>query len=109
MTRKTANDFDPEVLKLFDQYVHGQIDRRGFLSAASRYAVGGATAASLLAALSPSWAAQQVAPTDPRIKASYVDLPVAERLWRTCAATWCSRPTPRASCRRYWWCTKTAA
>lgn len=71
MSRKTADDFDPEVLKLFDQYVHGQIDRRGFLSAASRYAVGGATAASLLAALSPSWAAPQVAPADPRIKASY--------------------------------------
>ena len=31
MTRKTANDFDPEVLKLFDQYVHSEIDRRGFL------------------------------------------------------------------------------
>ena len=75
MTRKTADDFDPEVLKLFDQYVHGQLDRRGFLSAASRYAVGGATAASLLAALSPSWAAQQVAPTDPRIKTSYVTYP----------------------------------
>ena len=75
MTRKTANDFDPEVLKLFDQYVHGQLDRRGFLSQASRYAVGGATAASLLAALSPSWAAQQVAPTDARIKASYVTYP----------------------------------
>lgn len=75
MTRKTANDFDPEVLKLFDQYVHGQIDRRGFLSSASRYAVGGATAASLLTALSPSWAAQQVAPTDPRIKTSYLNYP----------------------------------
>ncbi|MGZ8295232.1 MAG: dienelactone hydrolase family protein, partial [Telluria sp.] len=71
----TADDFDPEVLKLFDQYVHGQIDRRGFLSAASRYAVGGTTAAGLLAALSPSWAAQQVAPTDPRLKTSYVTHP----------------------------------
>ena len=75
MTRKTASDFDPEVLKLFDQYVHGVIDRRSFLSSASRYAVGGATAASLLAALSPSWAAQQVAPGDARIKTSYVTYP----------------------------------
>lgn len=73
MTRLTANDFDPEVMKLFDQYVHGQLDRRGFLSQAGRYAVGGATAASLLAALSPSFAAQVVAPADPRIKAAYVD------------------------------------
>jgi carboxymethylenebutenolidase len=75
MTRMTQHDFDPEVLKLFDQYVHGQIDRRGFLSQAGRYAVGGATAASLLAALSPSFAATVVAPTDPRIKASYVEYP----------------------------------
>jgi carboxymethylenebutenolidase len=75
MTRLTANDFDPEVMKLFDQYVHGQLDRRGFLSQAGRYAVGGATAASLLTALSPSFAAQQVAPADPRIKTSYVEYP----------------------------------
>jgi carboxymethylenebutenolidase len=73
--RLTANDFDPEVLKLFDQYVHGQLDRRGFLSQAGRYAVGGATAASLLTALSPSFAAQVVAPTDARIKGTYVEYP----------------------------------
>jgi carboxymethylenebutenolidase len=72
MTRLTASNFDPEVLKLFDQYVHGQLDRRGFMSQAGRYAVGGATGASLLAALSPSFAAALVAPTDPRIKTSYV-------------------------------------
>lgn len=75
MKRLTANDFDPEVLKLFDQYVHGQLDRRGFLSQAGRYAVGGATASTLLAALSPSFAAQVVAPADPRIKASFVEYP----------------------------------
>ena len=30
---KTASDFDPEVMKLFDQYVHGAIDRRVFSDA----------------------------------------------------------------------------
>ena len=75
MTRLTQHDFDPEVLKLFDQYVHGQLDRRGFLSQASRYAVGGVTAASMLTALSPSFAATVVAPADPRIRASYVEYP----------------------------------
>jgi carboxymethylenebutenolidase len=75
MTRLTANDFDPEVMKLFDQYVHGQLDRRGFLAQASRYAVGGATAASLLAALSPSFAAQMIAPNDERIKARFAEFP----------------------------------
>jgi len=75
MTRQSASDFDPEVLKLFDQYVHGQLSRRDFMTQAGRYAVAGATGASLLAALSPSFAAQQVAANDPRITASYVEYP----------------------------------
>lgn len=67
-TRKTASDFDPEVLRLFDQYVHGQIDRRGFLRDAARFAVGASTAAGLLAALSPRFAeAQKVKPDDARL------------------------------------------
>ena len=75
MTRLTANDFDPEVLQLFDGYVHGQLSRRDFLSKASRYAVGGATAATLLAQLSPSFAAPLVAPSDARLKTSYEEFP----------------------------------
>ena len=31
MKRLTVNDFDPEVLKLFDGYVHGRLSRRDFL------------------------------------------------------------------------------
>jgi carboxymethylenebutenolidase len=38
MSRKTANDFRPEVLSLFDRYVHGPLSRRGFLQAAGKYA-----------------------------------------------------------------------
>jgi carboxymethylenebutenolidase len=75
MTRKTAADFDPEVLKLFDQYVHGGINRRDFLSSATRYAVGGTTAAGLLSALTPSFAAPLVPPDDQRITTRYVELP----------------------------------
>jgi carboxymethylenebutenolidase len=75
MTRKTAADFDPEVLKLFDQYVHGGISRRDFLSSATRYAVGGSTAATLLATLSPSFAAPLVTPDDKRLTARFVELP----------------------------------
>lgn len=72
--RKTAADFDPEVLKLFDQYVHGGIDRRGFLVGAARFAVGATTAAGLLAALSPQFAAaQQVQPDDRRLSAKYIE------------------------------------
>ena len=72
--RPTAADFHPEVLRLFDQYVHGGIDRRGFLDSAARFAVGGTTAAMLLEALSPKFAwAQQVRPDDARIKAETLE------------------------------------
>jgi carboxymethylenebutenolidase len=73
-TRLTSADFAPEVLSLFDQYVHGGIDRRGFLDGAARFAVGGVSAAALLEALSPKFAqAQQVPPTDSRIRIERLD------------------------------------
>ncbi|HEY1905761.1 MAG TPA: dienelactone hydrolase family protein [Myxococcaceae bacterium] len=74
MDRKTAADFNQEVLNLFDKYVHGDIDRRGFLERAAKYAVGGMTASMLLDALSPRFAeAQQIPKDDSRLKASTVE------------------------------------
>ena len=65
---------DPQVWKLFDQFVHGDIDRRSFVDRAARYCTGGMTAVGLLAALSPDFAlAQKVAPQDPRIKTERVE------------------------------------
>ena len=62
MERKKAGDFDQELLNLFDQYVHGDIDRRGFLDRATKFAVGGVTAGMLLDATQSGIAeAQQVA------------------------------------------------
>jgi carboxymethylenebutenolidase len=76
MARQRATDFDPEVLKLFDQYVHGLIPRREFLKSAAKYAAVGLSAEALLAALSPNFAqAQQVPPTDKRLKTSYLQFP----------------------------------
>ena len=75
-SRLQASDFDPELLRLFDQYVHGLVDRRGFLERATKFAVGGATALGLLEALSPKFAqAQQIAPSDERLRAEFVELP----------------------------------
>lgn len=75
MPRLTAKDFDPEVLKLFDSYVHGLIPRRDFLKGAAKFAVGAVTAEVLLEALNPKFAqAQQIKHDDPRIRASYVEL-----------------------------------
>ena len=76
MPRLTAKDFDPEVLKLFDRYVHGLIPRRDFLKGAAKFAVGTVTAEGLLEALNPQFAqAQQIKHDDPRIRASYVEFP----------------------------------
>ncbi len=43
MSRLTAKDFPPEVMKLFDQYVHGGISRRAFMESSSKFAVAGMT------------------------------------------------------------------
>jgi carboxymethylenebutenolidase len=74
MERKTAHDFDQDLLILFDAYVHGVIDRRSFLDQASRFAVGGVTAAMLLDQLSPKFVENEVVPRDDaRIGAEYVE------------------------------------
>jgi len=76
MPMKTAQDFDQELLILFDAYVHGTLDRRGFLERAQKFATAGMTATALLAALSPNFAAgQQIARDDKRIKTETVSYP----------------------------------
>jgi carboxymethylenebutenolidase len=76
MERKKAADFPPEVLKLFDGYIHGAIGRRDFLDRAAKYAVGGFTAAAMLESLTPNYAwAQQVPKDDPRLKTEYLTYP----------------------------------
>ena len=67
-----ASDFPQEVLNLFDRYVHGQIDRRGFIESAGKFAVGGLTGAAIYEILRPKYLeAQQVAKDDKRLKAEY--------------------------------------
>ncbi len=76
MERMKSSDFPPDVLKLFDGYVHGFIDRRDFLDRAAKFAVGGVTAAAMLASLQPNYAlAQQIAKDDARIHAEYLSYP----------------------------------
>ena len=73
MTRMTARDFDPKLLELYDFYAHGIITKREFLDRASRFAVGGLTAMTILGIMSPNYAfAEQVAFTDPDIVPEYV-------------------------------------
>jgi carboxymethylenebutenolidase len=73
--RGKASDFHPEVLRLFDAYVHGGIDRRAFLERAAKFAALGTTAAALLEALSPKFAlAEQVPKSDARIKLESIEI-----------------------------------
>ncbi|BCP53308.1 carboxymethylenebutenolidase [Kaistia sp. 32K] len=76
MTRLTAKDFHPDLLELYDFYAHGRITKREFLDRAAKFAVGGVTAAGILASMSPNYAlADQVSKTDPDIVAEYITYP----------------------------------
>ncbi len=69
MERKKAGDFDQELLDLYDQYTHSDMDRRQFIENASKFAVDGVTAAALVDMLAPRYAlARQVDPADSSIK-----------------------------------------
>lgn len=74
--RKRASEFPPEVLELFDGYVHNAVSRRDFLERAAKYAIGGLTALAMLESLSPNYAwAEQVKKTDPRLATESVTFP----------------------------------
>src|SRR4026208_1429473 len=72
MERKVASDYPQELLDLFHEYQHGDIDRRTFLDRATKFAVGGLTVATIFESLRPNYAwAQQVPAEDKRIKVGY--------------------------------------
>ena len=69
----TQSWIDQRVFDLYDEYCHGRIDRRAFLSRAAAVTVGGLAMAQ---ALLPRYArAQTISFTDSRIKARYVAYP----------------------------------
>jgi carboxymethylenebutenolidase len=72
MERKTANEYPQELLDLFHEYQHGDIDRRAFLERAARFAVGGLTVAAIFESLKPNYAwAQTIKPDDKDLKTGY--------------------------------------
>ena len=72
MERKVASDYPQELLDLFHEYQHGDINRRTFLDSAGKFAVGGLTVTAIFESLTPNYAwAQQVPPDDKRIKVGY--------------------------------------
>jgi len=76
MSSKEKRSVPPEAIELYNQFIHGEITRRDFISGANKLAVAGLTAGALVTALMPDYAAaQQVSKTDERIKASYITIP----------------------------------
>ena len=74
--RKKASDYPQELLDLFHEYQHGDIDRRKFLDRARKFAIGGVTAMALFESLKPNYAwAQQVPKDDSRLKLEYATVP----------------------------------
>ena len=92
MERKKASDFPPEVLKLFDGYIHGMVSRRDFLNSAAKFAVGGITAAAMLESLTPNYALGS-GPT--------ISITLRPRDQGPCAGI--SRGRPRAASFPVWW------
>src|ERR1044071_1860953 len=72
MERKQASEYPQELLDLFHEYQHGDIDRRTFLDQLGKFATGGLTAMAIFESLRPNYAwAQQVPADDKRIKVGY--------------------------------------
>jgi carboxymethylenebutenolidase len=72
----TQIEIDQRVYDLYDEYCHGSMDRREFLSRAAAIAIVGGSGLAMAQALLPRYAqAQTVSFTDQRIKATYVTYP----------------------------------
>ncbi len=76
MERKTADEYPQELLDLFHEYQHGDMDRRSFMNHIGRFAIGGLTAAAIFESLTPNFAwAQTIKPDDKDIKVGYESVP----------------------------------
>ena len=72
----TQQEIDQRVFDLYDEYCHGRIDRREFLSRAAALAIVGGSGLAMAQALLPRYArAQTISSTDARMQASYVTYP----------------------------------
>jgi len=69
MEPMTTPKLPPELIQLYNVYIHGGMSRREFLDSTKKYAVGGLTAAVIAESLMPNYAlGQQVPKDDKRLK-----------------------------------------
>jgi carboxymethylenebutenolidase len=72
----TQIEIDQRVYDLYDEYCHGRMSRRDFLSRAASLVVVAGSGLAMAQALLPRYAqAQTISFTDQRIKANYVTFP----------------------------------
>ncbi|HEX5108625.1 MAG TPA: dienelactone hydrolase family protein [Vicinamibacterales bacterium] len=65
-----------EAIEAYNLYIHGQIDRRAFLDRVKKIAISSVAASAIVDALMPNYAAaQQVSPTDSRLKTETATVP----------------------------------
>ena len=73
---QTTQKIPAEAVEAYTQYIHGEIDRRAFMSRVNKVAVSTVAAAAIVDQLMPNYAAaQQIAPTDSRLKTEYATVP----------------------------------
>ena len=71
-----AQEIDQRIFDLYDEYCHGFIDRREFMSRAATITIGGVSALWMAQALLPRYAeAQTISFTDERMRGLYVEYP----------------------------------
>src|SRR5262245_55401512 len=69
---QTTEKLPAEAVEAYTQYIHGEIDRRTFMSRVNKVAASTVAAAAIVDQLMPNYAAaQQVSPTDARLKTEY--------------------------------------
>jgi carboxymethylenebutenolidase len=73
---QTQPQIPPEAIEAYNLFIHGEIDRRAFMDRLKKVAVSGVAATALADALMPNYAAaQQVPPTDARLKTERPTVP----------------------------------
>ena len=72
----TQQQIPAEAIEAYNLYIHGEIDRRAFMDRVKKVAVTSVAAGAIVDGLMPNYAAaQQVPPTDARLKTEYATVP----------------------------------
>ena len=76
MSRKQKRTVPFEAVEIYNQYIHGEISRRKFLSGVKKFAAAGLSATAIVEALMPNYAlGQQIRHDDERLTTSYETIP----------------------------------